>query len=413
MAETATKTILFVDDEPRILSAIRRLLRREEWKVLIATSGREGLDLLQEQPVDMVVSDMLMAEMDGATFLKKVKESHPDTIRIILTGYPKSEIVTRAFAEADIHQMISKPWDSEELKEIIRDAFQQSESQEEESQGLHQIINKIDALPSLPQVYIEVRQVIQGADAPSAEKVAEVIMQDPAIAAKILQVANSAFFGQSRKVETINRAVVLLGLQLVENLVLSTSVFQAFETGEIEGFSHDELWRHCIACSLVARSVETRHSQDRERLEKVMLASILHDLGKLVFARFMPDDYARVVKTAREGQSSIAAAEEQILGATHTAVGGYLANWWNLPAQVADAIRWHHDPASSQEDPEFVSTIHLADALAHRLQVGGSGTGKVPEIESFASEALGIDDEELDLIEAELKDKVAQGELLS
>ena len=409
MGSDDKKSILFVDDEPRILSSIRRLLRREGWELLFATSGRAGLAALEEHDVDLVVSDMLMAEMDGATFLREVKEAHPNTIRVILTGYPDSEMVARAFAEADIQQIIPKPWEGDELKDIIRNALEQSASQDEEIEGLHEIINKIDALPSLPHVYTELRAAIQDAESSSAETVAEIIMQDAAMAAKILQVANSAFFGQRRQVETINRAVVLLGMQMVENLVLSTSVFQSLEADEIEGFSAEDFWQHSMACSGAARAIEGERSRDRERLEKVMLAGILHDLGKLVFARFMPDQYAEVVSAARDGQSSMAELEKELLGASHAAVGGYLANWWNLPAQVAAAIRWHHEPAQSREDPSFVATIHVANVLVHRLQVGASGTCATPDIDPSALEALEMDEGRLADIEAEVKDTVDQG----
>jgi HD-like signal output (HDOD) protein/CheY-like chemotaxis protein len=413
MAQTPAKTILFVDDEPHILSALRRLLRREGWQILTAASGLEGLEVLQEQEIDLVVSDMVMSEMDGAIFLHHVKARWPTIPRIILTGYPKSEAVIRAYTEADIHQIIAKPWDEKELKEIIRNALPESDTLEEESQGLRQIINEMDALPPLPHVYTELRRVIGDAETSSAEAVAEVIMQDPVIAAKILQVANSSFFGQSRKVETINRAIVLLGLEMVGNLVLSASVFQTFATEEIEGFGHDDFWRHSIGCSLGARVVLSRSNPNRERLEKISLASILHDLGKFVFAQAMRDRYTEVVKKTRETGFLIAEIEREMLGTDHAAVGGYLADWWNLPTLVVDAIRWHHEPDGGRDDPQFISAIHLADVLAHRLQIGASGNGRIPEIHPFASEALGIAPDELDAIEAQIKDEMDGEEFLA
>lgn len=407
MSQNLAKTVLFVDDEPHILSSLRRLMRKEGWQILTASSGLKGLEMLQNHHVDLVVSDMVMAEMDGADFLHLVKEKHPETTRIILTGYPKSSAVTRAFAEADIFQIISKPWNDEELKEIIRNALQQSESQEEESPELHQLITKMDALPTLPHVYVELKQILQDADHSSVETVTEVIMQDPAVAAKILQVANSAYFGQRRSVGTINRAVVLLGLEMIENLVLSASVFQSFAAEDIEGLSHDDLWRHSMGCSLAARVIEQRRSPSRERLEKITLAGILHDLGKLIFLQAMRDPYAEVVGKARETRAPVVNVEREILGIDHAAMGGYLANWWNLPSSVVDAIRWHHELGDSQEDPQFISTIHLADVMVHRVGIGASGSGMIPEIQLLASEILGLDAEALEEIETKIKDQMA------
>ena len=407
------KTILFVDDERNILSALRRLLRREGWDIRTATGGREGLALLQDHPVDLVVSDMRMPEMDGPTFLKKVKELYPDTIRIALTAYADHESVTRAFDEAGIYQVISKPWDDEELKEVIGNALQQSESQEEETAGLHRMLNEIDALPTLPQVYLELRRAVREADGGSTDRVARIIAQEPAIAAKILQIANSSFFGQRRQVETISRAIVVLGLELVENLVLSTGIFQVFEAEEIAGFDLDQFWRHSIGCGAIARLLEERVSADRDRLETALLAGTLHDLGKLVFARFAPDRYAQVVNLARKDQVPIFEAEEQLLGVAHPAMGGYLADWWSLPAPIVDAIRWHYQPAESQEDPELTALIHLADALAHQVRIGASGNGKIPDIHASANEILALGPADLDAFTATLEQRVRQGDFLS
>jgi response regulator RpfG family c-di-GMP phosphodiesterase len=151
--EDQKKSILLVDDERSILSSLRRLLRREGWNLLTADSGEQGLSVLADQTVDLVISDMRMPQMDGATFLKKVKDLYPNTIRIILTGYAERGAVTKAFTDADIHQMIHKPWDDEELKEILRNALSQTAGQDEESPGLHRIINEVGALPVLPSIY--------------------------------------------------------------------------------------------------------------------------------------------------------------------------------------------------------------------------------------------------------------------
>ena len=396
------KTILFVDDEPNVLSSVRRLLRREGWNLLTAGSGREGLEVLAANPVDLVVSDMRMPEMDGAAFLRQVKECYPAVIRIVLTGYSERQAVTRAFAEADLHEMISKPWDDDELREILRDALQQSASQEGAAHGLHQLINDIDTLPALPQVYAQVRAALKEAAEPSAESVARIILREPTMAARILRIANSAFFGQRRRIETLSRAIVVLGFDMVANLVLSTAVFQDLMDGGVPGFDHSALWRHSVGCGLATRAIEEKRGGDIRRLEEAALAGLLHDLGKLIFARFMPDRFSNALVTAARQQAPLVEVEEGILGATHAAVGGYLADWWNLPAPIADALRWHHDPARSEHDVHLVIAVHLADVLAHRTGFGSSGNGRAPDIGLPADRQVGIGSEELKQIERKL-----------
>ncbi|HIG53051.1 MAG TPA: response regulator [Candidatus Handelsmanbacteria bacterium] len=147
MATAEKKAILFVDDEPSVLSCLRRLMRKENRNLLFAQSGMEGLGILKNQEVDVVVSDMRMPQMDGATFLKQVLEFYPGTIRIMLTGYADRASVTQAFAAADIYEVVSKPWDDDKLKQLLRDALEHSNDHEHARPDLHKIINEIDPLP--------------------------------------------------------------------------------------------------------------------------------------------------------------------------------------------------------------------------------------------------------------------------
>ena len=413
MTDEPAKTILFVDDEPAILSALRRLLRREGWNILTAGSGREGLAVLREHPVDLVVSDMRMPEMDGATFLKQVREAYPDTIRITLTGHADRESVSRAFEQADIYQVIAKPWDDGELKAVLREALELSERQDAEQRGLHHVVNELGTLPPLPRICLELRQALREMDESSAPTVALIIAREPAIAAKVLQIANSSFFGQRRQVGTISRAVVVVGLRALENLVLSTSIFQTYATDEIAGFGSDDFWRHSIGCGTIARLLEEQVSGDRERLEAAMLAGTLHDLGKLVFARFMRDRYVEAVSVAQRNQALLADIEQQTLGVTHMTLGGYLADWWSLPAPIGDAIRWHAKPDSARQDPHLAAVVHIADGLAHRIDIGASGNGRSPEIEPAACDTLGVDPDQLETISARVEAQIRDDGLLA
>lgn len=406
MTNEITKTILFVDDERSVLSSIRRLLRREDWKLLFANSGLEALDLLQDHSVDLVVSDMRMPEMDGADFLKKVRQLYPETVRIVLTGYAERAAVSRAFEEADIHEMICKPWDDDELKTIIRTSLQQSEDQDIESPGLHKLINDIDSLPTLPHVYLEVRAAIEQVEETSTEKVATAIEQDPAMVAKILQIANSAFFGQRRQIETVQRALFVLGIEMVENLVLSTYVFQILNSEELEDFNAADLWQHAMCCGTVGRVLAEEKGIDKETKEKVILAAILHDLGKLALAKYAAKRYAQVIELARQRQVLTSEVERELLHTDHAAVGGYLADWWNLPDAIVDAIRYHEEPAMSQTDRQVTAFVHLANVMTHRLGMGSSNNGRNPDIELPTLDEVDLDEQALEKLESTLRQKV-------
>ncbi|MEH6347097.1 MAG: response regulator [Bermanella sp.] len=120
------KTVLFVDDEISILNTLKRLLRNEEYQLLTASSAEEGLELLDSKKVDIVISDMRMPNIDGAEFLEKVKSKHPDIGRMIMSGFADLESVVKAINKGDINQFISKPWDNDTLKQVVKDHLPQS-----------------------------------------------------------------------------------------------------------------------------------------------------------------------------------------------------------------------------------------------------------------------------------------------
>ncbi len=403
MAADNTKTILFVDDESSVLSSLRRLMRKEGWNLLFAQSGLEGLEKLKEQEVDLVVSDMRMPNMDGATFLKKVQQLYPDTTRIVLTGFAERSSVTEAFSNADIYELIPKPWDDDELKQVLHDALEHAHDHEHARPGLHKIINEIDALPPLPNTYAELRKALRKTQVSSTEPVAKVIVSDPMIAARILQVANSAFFGQRRKVDTISRAIFVLGLELVQNLVMSAGAFQTMHFPRLAHLKPEELWQHALSCGVIARYIAEIRKWPETYQETAMLAGTMHELGKLVLAKYVTEPYGQILESSAQSQTPLIDVERQQLGTTHASVGGYLAQWWNLPQKIVDAVRHHHDPEKAQTDPQLAHLIHLSNALAHRLELGSSGPVRETGIAPTTYETIGLSPRAIDQLEERLQ----------
>ena len=283
MPDANKKTILIVDDDVLAVATLRQVLGNAGYEVSKAASAQEAMGLLEEYPAEMVISDLRMPGVEGVSLWQLVREFDANIIRMIMTDADDQDAAARALAEGDVQQIISKPWDDRELSELVRSAFQKSTSQDVEMQGLHRIISEIESLPPVPRIYAELSEVTRNPAKTSTEEVAQVINRDPAIAAKILQIANSAYFRQQKEVSTVNRAVVVLGLETVKNLVLATSVFESF-AGSVAGLDQEELWKHCLACGMAASLLEHAISRHRRRAEVAMLAGTLHDLGKLVLA---------------------------------------------------------------------------------------------------------------------------------
>lgn len=353
------RRILFVDDEPRILDGLQRMLRsqRREWDMRFAIGPQAALAELAAAPFDVVVTDMRMPGMDGAALLAEVKQLYPATIRLILSGYSDPEAAARATQVA--HQFLSKPCSADMLREAVQRAGNLKDEASSDEVGA--VVGGIDSLPPLPDVYQRISQMLSAPD-PSIRSIVEVLEQDVGISAKLLQLVNSSFFGNGRRVATVRGAVDLLGIQMVQNLVLSTEVFRTFRIrGEIKGFSADDLSTHSLRVAALARQMGT----GRETAETAHSIGLLHDIGKLVLIDRIPDRYEAAIRTAVETGAPLHAVERDELGVTHAEVGGYLLGLWNLPEVIVRAVADHHCPEEVTDSLEPRDLVRVANALVH------------------------------------------------
>ena len=209
--------ILFVDDQQQVLDSLRDALRpqRHEWEMLFAASGAEALAELDRAPCDVVVSDMRMPGMDGATLLGHVEQSYPAAIRIVLSGSTEREVVMRAAAVA--HRLLAKPCDVDELVRVVARSCALRAVTAKSDTGLQPIA--ASRLPAAPRLHRELTALLADGGA-TAGDAAAIITQDLAMSAKVLQVVNSAFFGLRRQITDVGQAAVLLGLGTLRALVL-------------------------------------------------------------------------------------------------------------------------------------------------------------------------------------------------
>ena len=233
------------------------------------------------------------------------------------------------------------------------------------------ILKQIKNVPSLPSVVIRIRKYLNDPDV-SFDELAKVIEHDPGLTANILQLANSAFFGWSRKIKTVREAITRLGTNRIFQMVLCMSVAPLVRKA-VRGYDMeaDSLWEHSFATAIIAeKMVAALKLRGRE---EAFTAGLLHDMGKVVLGTFVEvDDEPIKAMVAREGLS-FDEAERLVLGLDHAEVAAELLAAWKVPDEVVAAARWHHRPESA--DPhhqQIVDVIHLADALAMRM---GWGSG--------------------------------------
>ncbi len=326
--------------------------------------GQQALDFMAAQPVDIVVSDMMMPGMDGSQLLGEVLKRHPQTVRIILSGHAGPEAILRLVGPA--HQYLSKPCDADDLHKAIARALALRDLLGNER--LKQLATRIKNLPTLPALQDQLTEELEQ-ESPSMERVGEIISRDIGMTAKILQLVNSAFFGLAQPVNNPTEAAVYLGLNTIRSLALSAGIFAQYDKGSCRLFSLDALAEHSWLTGGLARRVAQLERQEIKVMDQCFLAGLLHDVGQLILATGLPEDYARVISKVSAENSPVWQMEQEVFGATHADVGAYLLALWGLPDPIIEAVALHHQPARSAAkvfSPAIA--VHAADVFAHEIQ---------------------------------------------
>ena len=355
------KKLLFVDDEPNILQGMRRMLRsmRKEYKMFFAEGGRQALELMGDESIDVVVSDMRMPGIDGAQLLTEVREQHPETIRIMLTGQADEDSILKTVGI--VHQFLAKPCDPEQLKSLLNGlGGLQDRISDDLMKG---VIAKIDSLPSLPATYTALQEAMAKDDV-GLDEIAEIIERDMAMSAKILQLVNSAFFGLFTTVKSPAHAVNLLGFNTVKILVLGVGVFSSAEK-VCAGISMDELWRHSFMVGRIARKLAEAEKMQDAMVDDCFLAGVLHDLGKLVLAVNFAEEYEDVINRVKQEDKTFCTVEKEMFSACHGDVGAYLIGLWGFRYELIEAVGCHHSPKLSTDHLTTSSIVYVADCLYH------------------------------------------------
>ncbi|SHI77344.1 HD-like signal output (HDOD) domain, no enzymatic activity [Malonomonas rubra DSM 5091] len=395
--------ILFVDDENVIIKGLQKLLSDEQWQCHYVNSADEALAFLKEQEVDLLVSDFMMPQRSGIDLLTDVKQQYPQIIRILLTAYIDNAQTTKALSEGHAQQIVPKPWIDQEFKEIIRSALRQSEQQKKHSLEFQRLLNSIPLLPALPESYSQVQSCITDDDV-DIEKMANIISQDVGMASLLLRWANSALFGQRYHVDTIKKAIVVLGTEIVTNLILSESISKSLAAaGSIAaGFDMKKFRSHSIATAAIARLlIKSVYSNDADLQDRSFIAALLHDIGWLIEANYFNKQYQQVVAKNQQEGINYLAAEREVLATDHCELGSFLTEWWALPYFISSAIAMHHEPKSSPVDPEIVQAVYLANQLAYRFGYGCNDVPAGPEIEQTLQDKFFLNEEGLEILQVE------------
>ena len=382
MAQPDKLRILFADDEEPVLLGLRASLRRERkrWDMRFAQGASRALEMLQEEPADVVVSDMRMPAMDGAALLAAVHKRSPRALRIVLSGQSDEEAAMRAVPSA--HQWLAKPIERDALVDTIERARGMLDLLGNDD--LFEIAGGVNSLPAAPRLYRELITVLSNPEA-GAEEVARIIEQDPATSSRMLQMCNSAFFSLPRTITSVRDAVTILGFRTIGQLVLCAEVIHQMPVGRVPGFSVDEFQGHGLLVSRMTQAI----LGDESCSQSAACAGLLHDLGQLILAAQAPERFARAIRVAGESERCLHDVEQEVFGATHAEVGAAVLALWGLPVDVVEAVANHHAP--DVEEFGLVAAVYVAQCLVEEAQAEASGKAPLVSISAKIIGAFGLE----------------------
>lgn len=266
------------------------------------------------------------------------------------------------------------------------------------------LVNGSLELASLPEVVMRTIDLINDPNT-SAAAIGQVLGEDPGLTARLLKIVNSPFYGFPSRIDTVSRAITVIGTLELLDLILATSVVKAFRGVPTELVDMDSFWEHSLYTGLVARVLAGRLRAPNT--ERYFIAGLLHDIGSLAMYMQIPDSATTILRRARAEIAPLHGIERETLGFDHGEVGAELMQAWHLPDSLVEAIRFHHTPEQSEQHRLETALVHLADVIACAVHDPASETGRIPPMEAAAWDLTGL---QPDIIESIIGEADAQFE---
>ena len=254
---------------------------------------------------------------------------------------------------------------------------------------IDKLIIQTNSIASFPEI---VHRVNMAVDSPrfSLDRVGKIISEDPVLSARLLKIANSSLYGFPVKVDTIARALTLIGTKQLRDLITASMVIDMFNGKLKPLISMESFWRHSIACGVAARVIATARRE--ANVERYYLTGLLHDIGLLVIYAQLPEQATTILQRSKEEKILMCEAEHDLLGFDHAELGGELLRNWNLPPDLHEPVSRHHTPSQSTDYQLEAAIVHVADILVMSMRLGGSGEVRISAFEPASWELIELPD---------------------
>lgn len=367
------KRVLLIDDERPLVDGLKKALRpwREHWDVSTAVGGRAGIELLQQQTFDAVVSDARMPDVDGEAVLIAARTLNPNAVRLVLSGQVDAKTGHRLASVA--HQFLVKPSSPQAVMRAIEECVAACDGLR--SDQTRALVRGLGTLPVAPRVYHRITTLIDSPEAPVGE-VADIVSEDVAMATSVLRFVSSALFGITREVKDVREAVVLVGLEQLRELVLLSEVF-----AEPDRFGVlDELQRRGLIRSRLARLMTERSPITHLASEAALLAEV----GLYALAWRNPETWLELSRREQAKEAAWETLELEVLGCTTAELGASLLSQWGIPQTVVTAVRFHRECPGEGAELDARTATALASALEREAREG------TPDFTDLCAARLGL-----------------------
>jgi len=269
---------------------------------------------------------------------------------------------------------------------------------------IKRIVQDTKSLPTLPGIVLKISKLAED-DKSSVNEIARLISSDHILSAKVLKLVNSPFYGFSGRVSTISNALILLGVNVIRSLALSSSIFEIMEKSVVG------LWEHSFGAAVAANTIAK--ILQLPDAEEISTAALLHDIGKAIIKIKLEEDYNQLISIIKEKDISMIDAEHEFLGTGHPEIGEWIARTWFLPEKLIEPIACHHNVKKSVIHKTKTAAVHLADILVKASGFGFSGDDIVPRIQTEAWDKLDLNEKILEEIVQETEDRLIEAKNFS
>ncbi len=272
---------------------------------------------------------------------------------------------------------------------------------------LKSIVDRIVDLPTLPQVVSTIMSLLDDPDS-SAKDINDVMVNDPALAGKILKLVNSAFYGLPNTVSSIQQAIAILGFNTIKSLAISASVFDLFGADDA-GFSYEGFWTHSVGSATIAHLFAGKEPGVSK--DTAFVVGLLHGIGRLVLDQYAPVEFQEIIAIAKERELPFHLAEKEVIDTSYADIGYWVANKWKLADDVQNAIKYQDRVAECPDEYKSLTAILAFSSYICRLrQYGSNGDFNNPTVPRDAWETLHIEKDDLPALMEQIKEELEKAE---